>query len=63
MFKNTGYGLNDRSSIRGRGQKFSLRLHLQTGSGAHPASYPMGTGGCSWESKAAGARSLPLNPT
>jgi hypothetical protein len=25
---------------------FSLRHHVQTGSGAHPASYPVGTGGC-----------------
>jgi hypothetical protein len=29
---------------------FSLHHHVQNGSGAHPASYPMGTGG-----KAAGA--------
>jgi hypothetical protein len=25
--------------------KFFLRYHVQTGSGAHPASYEMGTGG------------------
>jgi hypothetical protein len=29
----------------GRGQEFSLLHVIQTGSGAHPASYPMGTGG------------------
>jgi hypothetical protein len=40
----TGYGLDDwgRSSSPGRVKNF---LHVQTGSGAHPASYPMGTGG------------------
>jgi hypothetical protein len=27
------------------GQDFSLHQHVQTGSGAHPASYPMCTGG------------------
>jgi len=43
------YGLDDRMiGVRfpaGAGN-FSLRHHVQTGSGAHPASYPMGTGGC-----------------
>jgi hypothetical protein len=39
------YGLDDRVSIpRGAGN-FSSTLCVQTGSGAHPASYPMGTGG------------------
>jgi hypothetical protein len=28
-----------------RAENFSLRRGVQTGSGAHPASYPMGTGG------------------
>jgi hypothetical protein len=28
-----------------QGQDFSLLHNVQTGSGAHPASYPMGTGG------------------
>jgi hypothetical protein len=32
---------------------FSLLHVIQTGSGAHPASYPVGTGGCFSESKAA----------
>jgi hypothetical protein len=43
----TGYRLDDRmiwvrfSPMTGN---FSLRHHVQTGSGAHSASYPMGTG-------------------
>jgi hypothetical protein len=37
-----GYGLDD----RGVGvQELSL-LHVGTGSGVHPTSYPMGNGGC-----------------
>jgi hypothetical protein len=43
----TGYGLDDRGSeVRfpaGAGN-FSVLHHVQTGSGAHPASFPMGTG-------------------
>jgi hypothetical protein len=42
------------------GQEFSLLHVVQTGSGAHPASYPMGTGGSLSEVKAAGAWSWPL---
>jgi hypothetical protein len=38
----TGYGLDDRGVV-------------QTGSGVHPTSYPMGTGGSFPGSKAAGA--------
>jgi hypothetical protein len=40
-----GYGLDDsdRSSI----QEFLFLYVVQTGSGAHPASYPMGTGAVS----------------
>jgi hypothetical protein len=34
-----------RSSSPGMGQDFSPLHVVQTGSGAHPASYPMGTGG------------------
>jgi hypothetical protein len=42
----TSYGLGDRGLILGRGRDyFSLRHHTQTGSGAHPVSYLMGTGG------------------
>jgi hypothetical protein len=41
----TGYGLDGLGSIPGRGKRF---LHsVQTGSGPHPASYPMGTDGLS----------------
>jgi hypothetical protein len=43
-----GYGLDDRSSkvrfLAGAGN-FSLHHHVQNGSGAHPASYPMSTRG------------------
>jgi hypothetical protein len=43
-----GYGLGDRGSrVRfpaGTGN-FSLNYRVQNGSGAHPASYPMGTRG------------------
>jgi hypothetical protein len=34
--------------------RFSLQHHVQTGSGAHPASYPMGTGGSFLGGKTAG---------
>jgi hypothetical protein len=44
----TGYGLDDRGSgirlLAGAGN-FSLLHRVQTRSRAHPASYPMGTGG------------------
>jgi len=39
---------------------FSFRLLVQTGSGAHPASYPMGTGGSYHGSIEAGACSRSL---
>jgi hypothetical protein len=40
----------------------AIRIHIyvQTGSGAHPASYPTSTGDDFPGSKAVGARSLPL---
>jgi hypothetical protein len=53
----TAYGLDDRE-VRVRvpvGSEFSLLHIVQTGSGAHPASYPMGTGGSFSRSKEAGA--------
>jgi hypothetical protein len=58
-----GYGLDDRGSrIRFRGGggwgeagNFSLHHRVQNGSGAHPASYPMGTRGSLPGSKEAGA--------
>jgi hypothetical protein len=39
------YGLNDRGSIPVRGRGFFFYPLVQIGSGAHPASYSMGTGG------------------
>jgi hypothetical protein len=41
------YGLDDRAiEVRSpTGADFSSRPCVQTGSGTHPASYPMGTGG------------------
>jgi hypothetical protein len=58
-----GYGLDDRGSrVRfsvGAGN-FSAHHRIQNGSGAHPASYPMCTGGSFPEGKAAGAWSWPL---
>jgi hypothetical protein len=42
---------------RVRSSGFSLLHFVQTSSGAHPASYSMGTGGSFPKSKAAGARS------
>jgi hypothetical protein len=53
-----GYGLNDRGSrIRFPAGAGNLSLHhrVQNGSGAHPASYPVGTRGSFPGSKAAGA--------
>jgi hypothetical protein len=54
----TGYGLDDRmigvQFPAGAGY-FSLRHHVQTGSGVHPASYLIGTWGSFPGSKAAGA--------
>jgi hypothetical protein len=53
-----GYGLDDRGSrVRfpaGAGN-FSLHYRIQSGSGVHPASYPMGTEGFFPGGKAAGA--------
>jgi hypothetical protein len=53
-----GYRLNDRGSrVRfpaGAGN-FSLHHRVQNGSGAHPASYPMGIGGSFPWGKVAGA--------
>jgi hypothetical protein len=53
-----GYGLDDGGSrVRfpaGAGN-FSLHHRVQNGSGAHPASYPMGTMGSFPGGKAAGA--------
>jgi hypothetical protein len=52
------YGLDDRGSrvqfLAGAGN-FPLHHRIQNGSGAHPASYPMGTRGSFPGGKAAGA--------
>jgi hypothetical protein len=37
-------GWMTRVKFPARAKRFSLSLHVQTGSGAHPASYPMNTG-------------------
>jgi len=52
-----GYGLGDRGSIPNTGNdgNFSLRHSVQTGSGAHLVSYPMGTGGSHSGGNTAGA--------
>jgi hypothetical protein len=58
-----GYGLDDRGSrVRFPAQagNFSLCHCVQNGSGAHPASYPMGNCGSFSGGKAAGAWSWPL---
>jgi hypothetical protein len=52
----TGHGLDDRMSgarFPAGDRNFSLRHHVQTGSGAHPVSNPAGTGGSFPEGKAA----------
>jgi hypothetical protein len=51
----TGYELDGRPrSCPGRVNNFTLLYSIQTGSGAHPASYPIGTGGSFPRGKAAG---------
>jgi hypothetical protein len=56
----TGYGPK-RSEFESRwGQEFSLLPVVQTDSGAHPASYPVGTGDSFPGGKAAGAWSWAL---
>jgi hypothetical protein len=51
--KATGCGAAEGSDFEFRkDQDFSLLDVVQTGSGAHPASYPMGTGSCFLEDKA-----------
>jgi hypothetical protein len=52
----TGYRLD------GRGKSFSPLQSFQTSSGAHPASYPMGTRALSLGDKTAGVSSLLLVP-
>jgi len=54
----TGYGLDDRMigfRFPAGAGNFSLPYRIQTGSGAYPASYPMGTGASFLGGKVAGA--------
>jgi len=53
----------DLCSIPGWGRNSILRHLFHTGSGAFPASYPMGNGGLFSGGKAAGGLSLPLTST
>jgi hypothetical protein len=53
-----GYGVDDRGSgvrFPARAGSFSLHHRVQSGSGAHPASYLMGTRVCSPRGEVAGA--------
>jgi hypothetical protein len=53
-----GYGLDDQGSrvrFPAGVENFALHHRVQNGSGAHPASYPMGTRGSFLGGKAAGA--------
>jgi hypothetical protein len=60
------YGLDYRDSrVRfpaGTGD-FSLHHLVQNGSGAHPASYPIGTGGCFPEGRVQGREADPSPPS
>jgi hypothetical protein len=61
----SGYGLDDRAiEVRSpAGAKdFSSSICVQTGSGAHPASYTMGTGGSFPGGKARPGRDADLSP-
>jgi hypothetical protein len=52
----TGYGLDDRGvGVPSPGRVKNFLHSVQTGSGAHPASYPVGTGGSFPGGKVAGA--------
>jgi hypothetical protein len=50
--------ITGRGSSPGRGWEFFIHHHLQTGSGAHPDSYPMDTRGSFPGGKAAGVVKL-----
>jgi hypothetical protein len=55
-----GYGLDEKGSIPGRGERFTSQLLSQSGYGAHPASYPMGTGSSFLGGKAEANHSPPF---
>jgi hypothetical protein len=56
------YVYGDRGSIPGRGKDFSSNLCGQTGSGVHPASCTMGTGGPFPGGKARPGRDIDHSP-
>jgi len=60
--KGLGYRLDGQGSILSRVREgfFSVRYRIQTGSGAYPLSYPMGTGSTFPRSKATGAWRWPF---
>jgi hypothetical protein len=51
----TDYGIDARGLILDKGKIFSFCTLVQTGSGAHSATYLMGTRGCFRGGKATGA--------
>jgi hypothetical protein len=61
----TGYGLDDQGvGVRVQvEQEFSLLHVVQTGSGAHPYSYPVGTGGSFFGAKGPGRETDHSPPT
>jgi hypothetical protein len=56
------YGLDDRGSIPDKERGFFFSPCVQTGSGAHLASYPMGTGGLFPVGKAGPGRDADRKP-
>jgi hypothetical protein len=54
LYSSVGIAIKLRTGRSGVGN-FSLRHRVQNGSGSHPASYPMSTGGSFPGGKAAGA--------
>jgi hypothetical protein len=59
-FKRVGWTIGESGFEFQWGQEFSLLQVVQTGSGIHPTSYTMGTGGSFPGGKEAGASSWPL---
>jgi len=60
--KYPGYWLDDRGSLPGRGRDFSPCHRVQTDSGAHPASCPMGTGAVTMGVKRPGRKAKQSRP-
>jgi hypothetical protein len=52
-----------RVRVAARAENFSFHHRIQTGSGAHPASYPVDNRGSFPGAKAAGSWSWPLTPS